>query len=550
MPTSSLLALVLERAVRGDLGAANDCMSLIVDSDRSQVWTRAAHALMEVAATHIKGVGAPGAEQWYDVWDSAMRWLAFSDFKTYMEYVELDRPRNERFWWPRRRALAKAATALQRVEDGQLDELFLQMPPRVGKTTLVTFWESWHCGRNPQSSNLYTSYSDTVTKAFFKGFTEIVGDPLTYRWGMVFPTAPVVGTDARANTVNLQRKKRYASLTCRSIDGTLNGACDASGGMIGDDLCSGIEEATNPDRMRKLNSKVANDWMSRRKGSAPIVWVGTRWSLLDPIGKRMETLQSDDAFKGVRWKCVSLPALDDRDRSNFDMPYGVGFTTADYHRTRAQFENQGEIPSWLAMYQQQPVERQGAVFEPSRMRAFVGDAPEGRRTFMAVDPAFGGGDYTAAPVCVDTGEDVYVPDVVFSDKEKDVTMPLIADAIERWHVQQVQFEANRMLGSYVDEFRDYVRKRGIRVTITSQPADNTRSKAERIHGCAPDIRQHFVFLSESQQPHAYRMFMRQVYAFTDRGKVKHDDAPDSLAQASSMIYRFSNDRPFSFVRPF
>lgn len=240
---------------------------------RDDATVAAVRALRETAR---HGVSRAEPERWADVWERCLRWLAFSDFEAYLEYVELDRDPEARFWLPRRKCLARVARALQDVEDGKLDELMVSLPPRVGKSTMVSFFLTWHAGRDPEASNLYTSYSDTVTNAFYRGFLEIVQDPYTYRWADVFPMARVVATDAKKSTVNLQRRKRYASLTCRSIDGTLNGACDASGVMVGDDLCSGIEEASSPGRMDTLASKVNNDWLSRRKQGCPVVWVGTR----------------------------------------------------------------------------------------------------------------------------------------------------------------------------------------------------------------------------------------------------------------------------------
>lgn len=487
--------------------------------------------------------------RWYESWRKSLRYIARYDFSKYMTYLELDRPPEECFWLPRRRALAPICSALQDVADGKLDELIINQPPRTGKTGIITMFLTWQVGRDPERSNLYSSYSSPVTNAFYKGLLEIMQDPYTYLWQDVFPLAPIVETNANDQTINVLRKKKYSSLTCRSIDGTLNGACDASGIMVGDDLCSGYEEAINEMRMQKLNAKVNNDWLSRRKQGCAIIWMGTRWSISDPIGTRERLLETNPQFKDVRWRKVCVPALDSADNSNFSMPYGVGFSTEDYLRVRAQFERQDDMASWLAMYQQHPVERQGAVFDASELRTFSGEVPSGR-VFMAVDPAFGGGDYTASPVCIDTGEDVYVPAVVFSDAAKDVTMPMLADAVAQWHVELIQFEANKMLESYVDEFRRVLKRRGLRATITTKPAQTGVSKDERIHGRAPDIKQHFVFRDADGRTRDYQKFMDQVCAFTSQGKVAHDDAPDSLAMAAGMVYRFDRVEPKVFMRRF
>lgn len=533
----------------GDAGAAEDALCLIEAAEGSDPEATESARRMESLAAGLVAPGARDANRWYEVWRRSLRWLARSDFRRYMQYLELDRPPEECFWLPRRVALDPVAQALQDVADGKLDELIINQPPRTGKTGIVTMFLTWVVGRDPERSNLYSSYSSPVTNAFYKGVLEVMQDPYTYRWQDVFPTAPIVETNANEQTVNVARRRKYASLTCRSIDGTLNGACDASGVMVGDDLCSGYEEAINEQRMAKLGSKVANDWLSRRKAGCAVIWMGTRWTLSDPMGERERLLDSDPQFAGVRWRKVSVPALDEAGHSNFVMPYGVGFSDEDYARVRAQFERQDDMASWLAMYQQQPIERQGALFDAAQLRTYSGETPGGR-VFMAVDPAFGGGDYTAAPICVDTGEDVYVPAVVFSDAEKDVTMPLLLDAVRTYHVERVQFEANRMLASYVDEFRALLRRHHVRTTVTTQPAQANVSKDERIHGRAPDIRQHFVFRDPDGRSREYRRFMDQVCAFTSQGKVAHDDAPDSLAMAAAMVYRFDRAEARVFARPF
>lgn len=159
---------------------------------------------------------------------------------------------------PRRKVLKRAVDALQKLTDDELDELFISMPPRVGKTTILMFFVTWLIGRNSELSNLYSAYSDTITKAFYNGVLEIINDPVTYLWHDVFPNAKLVQTNSQDETINIDRKKRYPSLTCRSLYGTLNGACDCNGFEISDDLIGGIEEALNKDRLVSAWSKVDN----------------------------------------------------------------------------------------------------------------------------------------------------------------------------------------------------------------------------------------------------------------------------------------------------
>ena len=59
--------------------------------------------------------------------------LAHDDFDSFMIALEWNRPSKEKFWLPRRKKLMFVADALMDMEQGNLDELFLSMPPRIGK---------------------------------------------------------------------------------------------------------------------------------------------------------------------------------------------------------------------------------------------------------------------------------------------------------------------------------------------------------------------------------------------------------------------------------
>lgn len=474
------------------------------------------------------------------------------DFDAYMSYMEIDRPPQERFYQPRKKQLKPIVEALQMLEDDELDELFLSMPPRVGKTTLTLFYVTWLIGKHPEASNLYITFSDGVAKVFYSGILEIITDPITYHWKNVFPHSPLVSKNAADYTVNIKKKNRYPSITCRSIDGTLNGACDCSGLLIGDDLCSGYEEAISKDRMIRLWGKVDNNMLPRAKQTAKHLWIGTRWSVIDPEGLRISLLESDKKFEGVRYKVVNVPALDAYEESNFDYDYGVGFDTAYYHQRRASFEHNDDMASWFAQYMGQPVERMGTLFTSGEMRMYNGDLPERMpdRKFMAVDPAFGGGDAVAAPVCIMYDEDIYIPEVVYSFEGKRISMELLVQAIQKYGIELVQFEANKTLESYVQEFQNLLRERKVRCTVQMKPASANKSKHQRIMDKAPDIRDHMIFLESNMRKKHYQQFIDNVYSFKIYDEKQHDDAPDSLAMAISMVFRFNNNYAYTFKRMF
>lgn len=475
-------------------------------------------------------------------------------FNDFLIALEWGRKPSEKFYEPRKNRLNVIVQGLQDLADDKLDELFISQPPRTGKTTLVMMYAIWLMGRNSENANLYVSYSDTITSAFYSGVLEILQDNVTYRYGDIFPKAKIMGTNAKEETLDLDRRKRYHSLTCRSLYGTLNGATDCSNGgvLISDDLIGSIEEALNPDRLVAAWSKVDNNMITRAKEGAKLLWVGTRWSMYDPTGIRYELLKSDEKYANRRFKIINVPALDENDESNFNYEYGVGFSSEYYQQRRASFEANNDMASWLAQYQGEPIERQGTIFDPSDMRYFNGVLPENEpdRKFMVVDPAWGGGDYVASPVCYMYGNDVYVVDVVYSNEDKTVTQPMLANIIKRYEVDRVQVEATKMTKEFKDGIEDILLKDSYKCTMTTKAAPTNKGKEQRIFDKAPDIRENFVFLEDGKRSKEYNLFMQNVYSFKITGKNKHDDAPDSLCMACDLAFYQSQSKPIIFKRFF
>lgn len=473
----------------------------------------------------------------YDLYRQALLMDAPDYFDEYMLYLELDREAKERFYQPRRRVLKQIVDKIQLLADDKLDELFISQPPRTGKTTLLMMLMTWIMGRNSESSNLYSAFSDVITRAFYNGVLEVMQDASTYKWGDVFPGSQIVATNSADETINVDRKKRYPSFTSRSLYGTLNGACDCNGYLVSDDLIGGIEEALSKDRMVSAWSKVDNNLLPRAKQKAKVLWCGTRWSVVDPIGVRLELLQNDKAFAKRRYAEINVPAMNERDESNFVYEHGVGFDTNYYVMRRASFERNNDMASWNAQYMGDPIEREGTLFTPDGFRYYNGVLPsdEPDRVFMAVDSSFGGGDYVAAPVCFQYGNDIYVHDVVFDNGDKRVTQPLIAAKCAQHGVSICQIEANKSTESYVEGVRAEIEKRGYKCTVVSKPAPNDKSKEQRIFDNAPDVREMMIFVENGKRSKEYSLFMQNVFGYKIIGKNKHDDAPDSLTIAISMV---------------
>lgn len=183
------------------------------------------------------------------------------------------------------------------------------------------------------------------------------------------------------------------------------------------------------------------------------------------------------------------------------------------------------------------IERDGALFSPGDFRYYNGVLPEGEpdRIFMAVDPAFGGGDFVASPVCFQYGEDIYVHDVVYDNGDKKITQPLLAQAVITHNVAAMQIEANKSTEAYKDGVQDELKKQGRRINLTTKAAPSDKAKYQRIFDKAPDIREMMIFRESGKRSKAYSLFMQNVFSYKMFAKNKNDDAPDSLAMAISMV---------------
>jgi predicted phage terminase large subunit-like protein len=519
-----------------DLQAYEDIFSLCMSYEEEDF--KLAHKTNKKLRDLIgANINTDNATKLYALYKRTLLFDAPYDFDSYLLYIEINRKPEERFYQPRRRILKQIVDKLQALVDDELDELFISLPPRVGKTTLLLFFVTWIIGRNSELSNLYSAYSDTITKAFYNGVLETIADPTTYLWQDVFPKAKIVQTNSADETINIDRKKRYPSLTCRSLYGTLNGACDCNGFEISDDLIGGIEEAMNKDRLVSAWSKVDNNLLPRAKEKAKILWCGTRWSMIDPAGLRMELLLNDDRFKNRRFAIINVSALDENDESNFDYDYGVGFSSEYYRQRRASFERNNDMASWTAQYMGEPIEREGALFTPNDFRYYNGELPkeEPDRIFMAVDPAFGGGDFVASPVCFQYGDDIYVHDVVYSSEDKRTTQPLLANMAIKYNVAAMQIEANKSTESYKEGVEEELKKKDYKLNITSKPAPTDKAKYQRIFDKAPDIRDNMIFRESGKRSKEYSLFMQNVLSYKMFAKNQHDDAPDSLTMAMNMV---------------
>lgn len=489
-----------------------------------------------------KGESYPVLDKWYEI----LKLEALHIFESFCFYMEKNRPPEERFYQPRVNPLRQVAQLIQDLFDDKLDEGMVFCPGRIGKTQIVKMGNLWFGSNRPERSNLYSAYSDKITGGFYDGTIELITDP-TYTYAEIFPknVEKKLITDGKDLTIDIIRKKTYPTFTMRSIYGTLNGACDCDGLGIYDDLFSGIDEALSEDRQKTVWGKFDNNYMPRIKpGKAKLLGIGTRWAPKDVQGRRLELLNNDPDYADIRHREIIIPALNEKGESNFDYPYKLGYTTLDYKRRMASFENNDDMASWFAQYQQEPIERKGQMFNVDNMNFFKPQEIEGikpDRIFAANDPAYGGGDFVSMPICYEIKGNHYVVDAVYNDGEKDITIPEVTSRMED-HLDkfpkktaEVHFEETKTTEEYRKKCEEIWQADGYPINATHDPADNQQAKMDRIKNHAPDIRKLY-FLDMKYQSKEYRKYFQNILSCTYEGKMKNDDGVDSTAQLCDMIY--------------
>lgn len=473
-------------------------------------------------------------------------------------YLEKNRIPKERFYEPRRNVFLQhnIIGSLQDLMDDKLDIFALSVPPGCGKSTLEDFFLSLVGGWFPNDFNLSSAHSSILTRSLYDGILEIINDPVEYTWHEIFPNVEIQGTNAKETTVNLERNGRFKTWTFRSIDGSLTGATRCNRFLTADDLVSGIEEALNKNRLDTLWTKVVNDLRSRRLEGCKEFYIATRWSVHDPIGKLQQLYAGNP-----RARFIAVPALDENGKSNFLFTVN-GFSEKYFNDAK---ESMDEI-SYNCLYQQQPVEREGLLLPPDKLKRFFfskEDVPDGcadeyiiipdkdaDAIWAVCDTKDKGTDFESLPIAYQYGDKFFFPDVVFDDTtDYDILDRKTADILVRHNPHKIRFESNNVGNRVAHNIQKMITGK-CRAEIETKPT--SANKETKILVNSDYIAKHFYFLHPSQYKAKsdYGLFMANVTTYTTRAKVPHDDGIDSLAMMAEYVQNPLGGKATAMQNPF
>lgn len=493
-----------------------------------------------LSAKYAKERGSP---ELLDLNRRALLFDAPHDFDAAIRYAEWNREPKKAFYMPRRKQLFPIVQAMQRLEERKIRILGVMAPPGIGKTTIELMFLVWSGMKRPDLSSLMGSHSNSFLRGAYDEIGRMLDPKGDYLWCDIFPGVTVCKTNAQDMRIDLGERKRFETFEFSSIGSGNAGKVRASNLLVADDLVPDIESALSRERMDKLWQQYYTDLMQRMIGDCVQLLVQTPWTIHDPIDRlEQEHIENPEA------EFIHLPALDENDESNFDYPYGVGFSTEFYHNQRKVMDD----ASWRALYMTEPIEREGLLFPEEELHRYF-ELPVDRdpdAVIAVCDTAEGGGDSVMLPIAYIYGEDVFIEDVVFDNSTPEHTKPQCAKKLVEHKVSVATFESNSAGSYYARDVEDLVKKSGGRISIRTKRTIS--NKQTRIENASDGILKHFYFKDKAlYEPNSqYGRMIREMVTYTRTGKVKHDDAPDGMSLLENEIRSLMGYKIEVFGRPF
>lgn len=435
--------------------------------------------------------------------------------------------------------------AIDRMINGDLRRLIVSMPPRHGKSELISRrLPAFILGHNPDENIIATSYSADLASRMNRDCQRIIDSPL-YR--ELFPDTRLNSSNSRTVAGSWLRNSdifevvgKKGSYRSSGVDGGITGM--GGSWLIIDDPIKNREEADSPTYREKLWNWYLTTLYTRKTPDARILLVMTRWHEDDIAGRLIERAKDDPSSD--QWEVISLPAIAGDDLSPLDWRkpgeplwpemYGLD----ELQRIKASI---GEY-QWAALYDQNPRSGGGTEWPPEYFSddLLFDHWPE--RLVVkttGIDPSKGAsakhGDYYAR-VNLGLAPDGIMYIEAFMDRLP--SEALIDNALEgqrTWRAERIGFEVNQFQELLAADMRRKAQAAGCPVPIT--PIENHVNKTVRIRRLGPYLQQR-AFRFKADSP-GTKLLLRQLKNFPTSD---HDDGPDAMEMALRMAIELVNGR--------
>ncbi len=210
------------------------------------------------------------------------------------------------------------------------------------------------------------------------------------------------------------------------------------------------------------------------------------------------------------------------------------------HIHTTYFDNIGNLdPSFIKIVEKMKVESprtyahkvlgqwvdisEGALFGKSNLKTFKLSSLDYDSEIAYIDVADEGKDYLSMVVGSNTGTAIHITDVVFTDSNTDISLPMCASVINNSKIRYCRVESNNMGAMFARNLQKLTPNCQILTAVS------TTNKHTRIVMDSVFINEYCYFKHESERNEMYELFLNKLALYTKDGKCKEDDAPDSLS---------------------
>lgn len=414
--------------------------------------------------------------------------------------------------------------ALERIEKGELKKLIVQLPPRAGKSEIISKrFPAWYLGRHPEKNIVCASYADNLAVDFGRKTMQILK---TQRYKNVFEIA-LADDKKEAGNWETSAGGGYYSV---GVGGGLTGRGFDIG--IIDDPVKNREEAESLVIREKVWDWYTSTFLTRRQGSdSAVIILMTRWNVDDLVGRILE-LEPDD------WEILNFPAVRTIDNKEVPLCNRSGFGLEFY---KSQEEAIG-VRDFAALYQQDPIASTGETFKKEDFRYYaLSDLnPADFESAIYIDPAFSSrqdSDDTAIAVIArhKTTKDLYILDIFAEPILPSVAQDMAISWMEKWKqwntryisCEEVSISQDQQL--FIKGLDSKMRELGKFYTLLPFKPQGKGKKEDRIrYSLEPVFNRHALFFrSDDQGNKAWRKLEEQLLKFPASPK---DDLADVVSQ--------------------
>jgi predicted phage terminase large subunit-like protein len=260
---------------------------------------------------------------------------------------------------------------LDKFVSGEINRLIVSMPPRHGKSELVSRrLPAYILGKNPDMQIMATSYAASLSQRFNRDVQRII-DSAAYK--ILFPDTHLFGKNIRTvasgtwirNSDMFEIVNHLGSYRNAGVGGGITGMGFDRG--IIDDPFKDAKESNSPTIRDRIAEWFYSTFYTRQQKNAGICITMTRWHMDDLVGRVLDAMSQVD---GEQWTVLELPSvlydLDNKhplDPRNYDEALWKDQYNREFLRT---IEAQNKFV-FSALYQQKPIPQGEGLFDVGKI---------------------------------------------------------------------------------------------------------------------------------------------------------------------------------------